>query len=57
MNVILVLLTDVEMADGNQSMSFLKPVGGVGKKSKRQFKVGKRRRHGKSKGKVKKRHI
>ncbi|KAF3450085.1 hypothetical protein FNV43_RR06165 [Rhamnella rubrinervis] len=45
---------DVEMADGNQSVGFLKLVGGVGKKSKRQFKVGKRRRHGKgkSKGKV-----
>lgn len=55
----LVILTDVEMADGNENMSFLKPVGGVGKKSKRQFKVGKRRHHGKNKGKgkIKKRHI
>lgn len=55
--LLLVHVTDVEMADENQSMSFLKAVGGVGKKSKKQFKVGKRRRHGKGKGKVKKRHI
>ncbi|KAH7544870.1 hypothetical protein FEM48_Zijuj01G0031800 [Ziziphus jujuba var. spinosa] len=54
-----VLVTDLVMADDNQSMSFLKATGGVGKKSKMQFKVGKRRRHGKGKGKgkVKKRHI
>lgn len=37
-------------------MNFLKPGGGIGKKSKRVFKVGKRRRQGKG-GKVKKRHI
>lgn len=51
---------DVEMADGSQMKSSLKPLGGIGKKSQRVFKVGKRRRHGKSKGKggkVKRRHI
>ncbi|XP_050371383.1 uncharacterized protein LOC126789297 [Argentina anserina] len=49
---------DVEMADGSQTKSSLKPFGGVGKKSQRVFKVGKRRRHGKGKGsKVKRRHI
>ncbi|XP_030550067.1 uncharacterized protein LOC115754990 [Rhodamnia argentea] len=40
---------DIEMADGNQSKSSLKPAGGVGKKSKRKFKVGKNKRHGKGK--------
>ncbi|KAG6639526.1 hypothetical protein CIPAW_10G107100 [Carya illinoinensis] len=35
---------DVEMADGNQSIGSLKPVGGIGKKSKRKFKVGKGKR-------------
>ncbi|XP_030467553.1 uncharacterized protein LOC115686411 [Syzygium oleosum] len=38
---------DVEMADGNQNKSSLKPAGGVGKKSKRKFKVGKNKRRGK----------
>ena len=51
--------TDVEMDDGNQKNGSLKPLGGVGKKSKRQFKVGKRKHNkkGKGKGKVKRRHI
>ena len=41
------LLTDVEMADGGTAVagSFLKPVGGVGKKSKKKLKLNKR--HGK----------
>ncbi|CAB4276850.1 unnamed protein product [Prunus armeniaca] len=47
---------DVDMVGGNQRVNFLKPGGGIGKKSKRVFKVGKRRRQGKG-GKVKKRHI
>ncbi|XP_054778529.1 uncharacterized protein LOC129286605 [Prosopis cineraria] len=47
---------DVEMADGNQSMVSLKPTGGVGKKSKRKFKVGKCKRRG-AKGKFRKKHI
>ncbi|KAM3694177.1 hypothetical protein ACJW30_07G038400 [Castanea mollissima] len=38
---------EMEMADGNQSMGSLKPVGGIGKKSKRKFKVGKSKRRGK----------
>nr|XP_023885906.1 uncharacterized protein LOC111998018 [Quercus suber] len=38
---------DMEMADGNESMGSLKPVGGIGKKSKRKFKVGKSKRRGK----------
>ncbi|KAF5472210.1 hypothetical protein F2P56_008946 [Juglans regia] len=46
---------DVEMADGNQSIGSLKPVGGIGKKSKRKFKVGKGKRRGKGIGR--KRHI
>lgn len=49
-------LIDVDMVGGNQRVNFLKPGGGIGKKSKRVFKVGKRRRQGKG-GKVKKRHI
>ncbi|KAK9288076.1 hypothetical protein L1049_016522 [Liquidambar formosana] len=32
---------DVEMADGNQSNGSLKLVGGIGKKSKRKFEMGK----------------
>ncbi|KAB1221564.1 hypothetical protein CJ030_MR2G027118 [Morella rubra] len=39
--------TDVEMRDGNQSMGSLKPIGGVGKKSKRKFKMAKGKRPGK----------
>ncbi|KAE7996424.1 hypothetical protein FH972_001151 [Carpinus fangiana] len=35
---------DVEMADGNQSMHSLKPAGGIGKKFKRKFKMGKGKR-------------
>jgi len=38
---------DVEMADGNQSVHSLKPVGGIGKKSQRKFKMGKGKRLGK----------
>lgn len=37
------------MADDNQNKSSLKPAGGVGKKSKRKFKVGKNKRSGKGK--------
>ncbi|XP_024024087.1 uncharacterized protein LOC21394798 isoform X2 [Morus notabilis] len=51
---------DIEMADdNNQNKGSLKPTGGVGKSSKRQFKVGKGKRHGKGKGKgkLKRRHI
>ncbi|XP_024200010.1 uncharacterized protein LOC112203249 [Rosa chinensis] len=33
---------DVEMADGSQTKSSLKPFGGVGKKSQQVFKQGKR---------------
>lgn len=57
--MVVVIETDIEMADNNQNKGSLKPTGGIGKNSKRQFKVGKRRRHGKGKGegKVKKRHI
>ena len=40
---------DVEMADGSKSMGTLKPVGGIGKKLKKKFKVGKGKRHGKGK--------
>lgn len=44
------------MADRIQSMGSLKPVGGIGKKSKRKFKVGgKAKRRGK--GIRRKRHI
>ncbi|GMY35073.1 hypothetical protein FCV25MIE_30315 [Fagus crenata] len=38
---------EVEMADGNQSMGSLKPVRGIGKKSKRKFKMSKSKRRGK----------
>ncbi|KAK6916040.1 hypothetical protein RJ641_018901 [Dillenia turbinata] len=44
---------DVEMTESNQSSGSLKPHGGVGKKSKKTFKVGKGKRRGK--GKFKKR--
>ncbi|KAK7319216.1 hypothetical protein RJT34_03934 [Clitoria ternatea] len=40
---------DVEMADGGQSSASLKPVGGIGKKSKKKFKLAKRKRGGKGK--------
>ncbi|GMH31035.1 hypothetical protein Nepgr_032878 [Nepenthes gracilis] len=46
---------DVDTAVGNQSTESLKAVGGVGKKSKRKFKLAKRRLHGK--GKIGRRHI
>ncbi|GLT69555.1 hypothetical protein SLA2020_416980 [Shorea laevis] len=48
---------DVEMTDGNQSMHSLKPVGGIGKKSKRKFKMGKGKRRGKGIGIRRKHHI
>ncbi|KAJ0080931.1 hypothetical protein Patl1_11985 [Pistacia atlantica] len=38
---------DVEMANGSQSKNSLKPVGGVGKKSQKKFKLGKNKRRGK----------
>jgi hypothetical protein len=44
-----------EMADGNQNLHSLKPTGGIGKKSKRKFKMGKGKRRGK--GIRRKRHI
>lgn len=42
---------DVEMDDCSGS-NRLKPVGGIGKKSKRKFKVGKAKRRGKCKIKI-----
>ncbi|KAF4347321.1 uncharacterized protein LOC115697715 [Cannabis sativa] len=50
---------DVDMDDNSKTKDSLKAIGGVGKMSKRQFKVGKRKRpgKGKGKGKVKRRHI
>ncbi len=45
---------DVEMADNGQNKGSLKPVGGIGKKSKRKFKVGRNKRCGK--GKVRGKH-
>ncbi|KAJ7969391.1 hypothetical protein O6P43_013365 [Quillaja saponaria] len=47
---------DVEMADPGQSAGSLKPVGGIGKKSKRKFKMGKGKRRSKG-GFRKKRNI
>ncbi|KAF6136631.1 hypothetical protein GIB67_016087 [Kingdonia uniflora] len=47
---------DVEMIeDGKKPGSFLKPVGGIAKKGKKGFKVG-RGKH-KGKGKIRKKHI
>ncbi|XP_027347687.1 uncharacterized protein LOC113859070 [Abrus precatorius] len=40
---------DVEMADGSQSMTSLKAVGGIGKKSKKKLKIAKSKRRGKGK--------
>lgn len=51
----LINLPDLEMTDGSQSMASLKPAGGVGKKSKKKFKVGKAKYRGK--GKLRKKHI
>ncbi|KAF7842926.1 uncharacterized protein G2W53_005224 [Senna tora] len=48
-------LSDVEMGDGSQSMASLKPAGGVGKKLKKKFKMGKRKNRGK--GKIRRKHI
>lgn len=50
---------DLEMADGSQITASLKPVGKIGKKSKKGFKMSKSKRRGKgSKGKIGgKRHI
>ncbi|KAL2227256.1 UNVERIFIED_CONTAM: hypothetical protein Sindi_2084300 [Sesamum indicum] len=42
---------DVEMADGNQSLKALKPIG---KKLKKKIKMAKRKHHGK--GKIRKKH-
>ncbi|GER46552.1 alpha/beta-Hydrolases superfamily protein [Striga asiatica] len=42
---------DVEMADGNESSKFLKPIG---KKLKKKIKLAKRKHHGK--GKIRKKH-
>ncbi|KAG7026380.1 hypothetical protein SDJN02_10379 [Cucurbita argyrosperma subsp. argyrosperma] len=47
---------EVEMDDGSESMMALKAVGGIGKKSKKKFKVGKAKRRGKCKIK-RNRHI
>jgi len=48
---------DVEMADGNQTKTSLKPVGRIGKKLKKKFKMAKgNRRNGNSKP-SRKRHI
>ncbi|KAG4999680.1 hypothetical protein JHK87_020752 [Glycine soja] len=40
---------DVEVADGSQSMASLKPVGGIGKKSKKKLKIAKNKRRGNGK--------
>ncbi|KAK7399843.1 hypothetical protein VNO78_11036 [Psophocarpus tetragonolobus] len=40
---------DLEMADGSESMPSLKPVGGIGKKSKKKMKLAKNKRRGKGK--------
>ncbi|KAJ0974672.1 hypothetical protein J5N97_016637 [Dioscorea zingiberensis] len=49
---------DVEMADGGSqnedTKSFLKPAGGIGKKSKRKLKLKKGNRRGKGRGKFNK---
>lgn len=37
------------MADGSQSMASLKPVGRIGKKLKKKFKMDKGKRRGKGK--------
>ena len=37
------------MADGSQSMASLKPVGGIGKKSKNKLKLAKKKRRGNGK--------
>ncbi|KAK4431690.1 hypothetical protein Salat_0931100 [Sesamum alatum] len=42
---------DVEMADGNQSLKALKPIG---KKLKKKIKISKKKYHGK--GKIRKKH-
>ncbi|OIW00687.1 hypothetical protein TanjilG_09656 [Lupinus angustifolius] len=49
-------IMDVEMPDDSQSVASLKPVGGIGKKLKKKFKLGKGKRRGKGK-KPSKRHI
>ncbi|CAL0324804.1 unnamed protein product [Lupinus luteus] len=49
-------IMDVEMPDDSQSAASLKPVGGIGKKLKKKFKLGKGKRRGKGK-KPSKRHI
>lgn len=41
----------------NQSMAALKPVGGIGKRAQKKFKMGKAKRGGKGKGKFKRKHI
>ncbi|CAJ1938897.1 unnamed protein product [Sphenostylis stenocarpa] len=38
---------DVEMGDGSESTASLKPVGGIGKKSKKKLKIAKKKRRGK----------
>ncbi|KAK7359567.1 hypothetical protein VNO77_01528 [Canavalia gladiata] len=45
---------DVEMADGSQSIASLKPVGGIGKKSKKKLKMAKKKHRGK--GKIRRKH-
>jgi len=52
---LLLNFSDVEMADGSQTMASLKPVGGIGKKMKKKLKIAKNKRRGK--GKIGKRKI
>lgn len=51
------LFTDVEMEDGTRSAGALKPVGGIGKKAIKKFKMAKAKRRGKGKGKMGRKHI
>ncbi|XP_059656580.1 uncharacterized protein LOC132303355 [Cornus florida] len=46
---------DVEMDEDNQYTGSLKPVGKIGKKLRKKFKMGKGKRHGK--GKIRRKHI
>ena len=52
-----ILLSDVEMEDGNQTMAVLKPVGRIGKKAQKKLKKAKANRRGKGKGKMWRKHV
>lgn len=47
----------MEMDDGNQSRVALKPVGGIGKKAQKKFKMAKAKRRGKGKGNIRRKHV